>query len=140
MTPRRVVLDTNILVSALLKAGSLPARVLDLVIGGSIILLLDDRILYEYREVLRRPKFGFEEELVDELLATLDRMGEFIPSTPLYLTIRDPGDLPFLEVAVCGKADALITGNIRDYGQTPPGLKILTVAEFLRELSTKPAD
>jgi len=55
-----IVLDTNILVSALITPFGKAARVLDLVIRGDIRILYDDRILSEYREVLLRPKFGFE--------------------------------------------------------------------------------
>ena len=57
-----VVLDTNILVSALISPFGPPARVLDMVLGGDIQVAYDDRLLAEYREVLARPKFSFAPE------------------------------------------------------------------------------
>lgn len=78
----RIVLDTNIIVSALMTPNGDPARILDLVIAGRATLLLDERILDEYREVLRRKKFGFDFELVDDLIALLDRFGEYVSSEP----------------------------------------------------------
>jgi putative PIN family toxin of toxin-antitoxin system len=131
----RIVLDTNVLVSAVLKPESKPARILDLVLSGSATLLLDQRILYEYREVLLRPKFGLDAGLVDDFLAFLDRIAEFVPAAPLSRTIPDPDDLPFLEVAVTGQADYLVTGNVKDFGKPPQSLAILTPEEFLRRRS-----
>ena len=63
-----VVLDTNILVSALITPFRSASRILDLVIGSEIQLLYDDRILAEYREVLLRKKFGFAENDVHTVL------------------------------------------------------------------------
>lgn len=126
----RVVLDTNVLVSSLLSQGP-PAQILEQITSGQLTLLIDDRILFEYREVLKRPKFHFEEVKVDELIAFLDRFGEYVSALLHPHLIPDPGDIPFLEVALTGKAEVLITGNKRDYGPPPRGLKILTPSEFL---------
>ncbi len=68
----RVVLDTNVLVSGLLNPDGSPGRVLDLFLAGGITLLVDDRILGEYRAVLPRPKFGFDTNDVADLLAEID--------------------------------------------------------------------
>ncbi len=125
-------MDTNVLVSALLSPLGPPARILDLMVTGQLTLLFDDRILYEYREVLQRPRFAFDTLTIDQLLAFFDRQGERITAFPLQRKIPDPDDLPFLEVALTGKADALITGNKPDYGTPPKGLKVLNPAEFLR--------
>lgn len=54
----RVVLDTNIIVSALLRAGSLPAAILDLALNGFVQLCVSEAVLAEYREVLERPRLG----------------------------------------------------------------------------------
>lgn len=74
------------------------------------LLLHDDRILSEYRDVLLRPKFGFSRSDVEVLLDFVESAGEHISAEPLSLT-PDPNDLPFLEVATSGSADALITGT-----------------------------
>lgn len=128
----RIVLDTNVLVSALLNPQGPPARILDLIVGGPLKLLADNRILYEYREVLLRPKFGFDPDLVDELIALLDKAAEFIAADFLSDPIPDPDDRPFLEIALAGKAEVLITGNKKDFGKPPQGLKILLPSEFLK--------
>jgi uncharacterized protein len=123
-----VVLDTNILVSALLSPFGPPARVLDLALGGDIRLAYDDRIMAEYREVLARPKFGFAPEDVTMVLAYLEADGERVTAPPLPYA----DDLPFLEVAAQGEA-VLITGNAAHY---PPALRgsvrVYTPSEFLR--------
>lgn len=97
-----------------------------------MIILLDERILLEYREVLRRPEFNFNTGLIDETMAYFDRFGELIVAKPLAVAIPDPDDLPFLEVAVSGKADALITGNKKDFARAPKHIQILSPAEFIK--------
>ncbi|HSJ26518.1 MAG TPA: putative toxin-antitoxin system toxin component, PIN family [Longimicrobiales bacterium] len=109
-----IVLDTNVIVSALLVQGSVPDQVLDTVISGRSTLLIDGRIMQEYRSVLQRPEFGFPPELVADLLVLI-AASEWVLPEPLPLDIPDPDDLPFLEVAVAGGADALVTGNVRDF-------------------------
>jgi predicted nucleic acid-binding protein len=72
----KVVVDTNILVSALLRrASSPPARVLDALLAGELTLLYDERILAEYAEVLGREKFGFDRADVERLLAFIRSNG-----------------------------------------------------------------
>lgn len=128
----RIVIDTNILVSGLLNASGRPARVLDLAVNAEVTLLVDERILEEFATVLARPKFrsAIEPSAVDALLAVLSRLGERVAPRALDLCLADAGDAPFLEVAVSGNADALVTGNQRDY---PPitGLRVLGPGEFL---------
>ena len=130
----RVVLDTNILVSALLKHQSIPGQILNNLLLGEFTLLVDHRILEEYREVLRRPKLKIDEVLVDEVMAYIDRFGEFIVAAPLSLKVKDRDDLPFMEVALSGKADVLVTGNIKDYAKVPDDLKVVTPNQFLRKI------
>ena len=128
----RIVLDTNVLVSGLMSPHGPPGRIVDLVVGGEITLILDDRILSEYREVLQRPRFHFRPADVDALLVFIRRESEIVVALPLGLALPDPGDVPFLEVAVAGDADALVTGNIRHFKEwTPSSLPLETPAELL---------
>jgi putative PIN family toxin of toxin-antitoxin system len=128
-----IVLDTNVVVSALITPFGNAARILDLVISGDLKLLYDDRILTEYREVLLRKKFGFAENDVDTLLEYIETEGLRITSTISNEPFLDKGDIPFLEVAVSGKADALVTGNKRHFKvKSVRGLKILSPEEFLK--------
>lgn len=128
----RIVLDTNVLVSALLVQGSVPDQVLGTVLAGRSRIVLDGRIMREYRAVLARPEFGFGPERVDDLLLLLDR-SEWIIAGPLPLEIPDATDLPFLEVAVGAGADALVTGNPRHF-QLRKGrldIPVLTPRQYL---------
>jgi uncharacterized protein len=110
----RIVLDTNVLVSALLVQGSIPDRVLETVIAGRMRLIVDGRIMREYRTVLARPEFGFAAEYVDDLLTLLER-SEWIIADPLPIKLIDDSDRPFLEVAASSGADALVTGNSKHF-------------------------
>lgn len=114
MSGMLVVLDTNVLVLALLSPHGLPARILDLALAGEVRLAFDDRLLAEYREVLARAKFGFGGEDVGTLLDFLQGAGEPVVALPLPIELPDADDLPFLEVASQAGA-VLITGNKSHY-------------------------
>jgi putative PIN family toxin of toxin-antitoxin system len=134
-----IVLDTNIIVSALITPFGNASRILDMVISGDLAVLYDDRIITEYREVLVRKKFGFAEKDVHMLIEQIEAEGLRIASTVYNKTLPDKDDIPFLEVALSGKADALITGNKRHFKVNPAeGLKILSPDEFLKLLKQKP--
>jgi predicted nucleic acid-binding protein len=109
-----VVVDTNVLVSGLLSAHGTPARVLDLLTTGNLRLAYDDRIADEYRRVLARPRFGFQPQAVAHLLEYLFAEGLPLVARPLPVTLPDPDDQPFWEVAVEASA-SLITGNLKHF-------------------------
>jgi uncharacterized protein len=110
----RVVLDTNVIVSGLLTDHGAPAQVLDLCLAGDLTLVVDGRILREYRDVLHRPELGLRPRDVDEFLAVTE-YAEYAVGIPLTLDFPDAGDLPFIEVAVAAAADAIVTGNVRHF-------------------------
>src|SRR5438067_11748443 len=112
---QRVVLDTNVVISALLSPHRAAAQVLDLVLAGGLAALLDDRVIAEYRDVARRPRFGFAAADVDRVLDAAAAVAEHVVAVPLDVELPDPDDLPFLEVAVAGRAGALVTGNARHF-------------------------
>jgi putative PIN family toxin of toxin-antitoxin system len=126
-TPQ-IVLDTNVLVSGLLSSRGAPAGIFNLVINGSVIILLDTRIFDEYADVLMRDKFGFPENAVQEILAFIRREGLFTTPRPVACTIPDPGDLPFIEVSLHAGAP-VVTGNVRHFRGS--GAVVLTPSEFL---------
>lgn len=132
----RLVLDTNVVISALLSACRAPAILLDLTLAGEITLLADDRILAEYRAVAHRPKFALETTQLSRVFAALESMTERIVPHPLAIELPDPDDLPFLEVAIAGHADALVTGDARHFrsGRTVHPVPILTPREMLDRL------
>lgn len=127
-----IVLDTNVLVSALLNPHGSPARLLDLILLGKLVPLYDDRILLEYRQVLSRERFGFEMPQVEALLQFIEEEGIKIIAPPLPSHGSDPDDLMFLEVALSGRAGALITGNVKHFpSNMRRGVHVLNPAAFL---------
>jgi len=130
----RVVIDTNVMVSGVLNPHGSPGRILNAILSGTLTVLHDDRILSEYREVLLRPAFGFRRSDVDVLIDFVEAEGEHVSAESLTVVLPDPDDLPFLEVATTGRADALITGNIKHFkprrGQR--GVLLRTPADFSR--------
>lgn len=113
----RLVLDTNLLVSALLKPGSVPDRALSAVWSTGAIVLYDARLEAEYRDVLMRPKFkAIERPRITEFLATLRERGHDVGEVAVWDgAMKDDDDRIFVEVALGGRADAIVTGNLRDY-------------------------
>jgi putative PIN family toxin of toxin-antitoxin system len=110
----RVVLETNVLVSGVLNPHGPPGRLVDLALAGDLALVVDDRVLSEYQDVLRRPRFGLPARGVDVLVRHLRAAGEAVTARPLALALPDADDLPFLEVAAAGAA-TLVTGNPRHF-------------------------
>lgn len=132
--PPRVVLDTNVVVSALLNPYGAPGRIWDLVLARHLSLAFDDRILIEYDTVLRRPKFRFSPKLIHTVLAICS-VSEPTPAEPWPSTaLPDPSDAMFLEVAQAASCP-LITGNLRHF---PKALcrpvTVLAPDAFLRQL------
>lgn len=125
----QVVIDTNILVSALWSKNGAPARIISMVINGSLVPCYDYRILSEYREVLRRPKFGFSNGEINSLLDWIESSGRSVVADPIEESFIDEADKKFYEVAKFCQAK-LITGNIKHFPQDP---LVVTVAEFLEE-------
>jgi putative PIN family toxin of toxin-antitoxin system len=113
----KVILDTNVIISAFLKAESNPALVLALCLEGSLTVCLSETIWQEYRGVLRRKKFqGLDQESIEKLLALLKKQALwFSPRIPVNILSRDPADNKFLECALESQADYLITGNTRHF-------------------------
>jgi uncharacterized protein len=107
-----IVLDTSVLVSALSDSFRPAARILDLVLGGYLVVAYDDRILAEWRKVLRWERFGFDAEDVETLLGFVEREGLRTSAPPIPLDLPDPNDAPFLEVAITANA-AYITEDAR---------------------------
>ncbi len=128
-----VVIDTNILVSALWSRNGAPARVLSMIISGMLIPCYDYRILNEYRDVLTRPKFKFSNGEVSALLEWIVDNGRSVIAEPLDAAFMDEADKKFYEVAkFCGAK--LITGNIKHF---PNDKIVLTVSEFLEQHNLK---
>jgi putative PIN family toxin of toxin-antitoxin system len=131
-----IVMDTNVLVSALLSPHGPPAAVLRLLVNGAARMAFDERIMLEYGDVLKRPDFPFEDAKVEALLSQLEEGGLRVTPMPLNIKLIDPDDLPFLEVALSSMADCIITGNKKHFqAALDRKVTVLSPAEFMRSFS-----
>ena len=133
------VIDTNVIVSSLLKRGSLPDTIIKLVSADTIVPLLNDEILNEYLDVLTRNKFGFDENTVDETINTLKTKSIYLSREQTLEDFIDKDDIVFYEIVMSARTtmDAyLITGNIKHY---PIRNYVVTPREML-EIITKTND
>lgn len=129
----RLVIDTNVLVSALLKPNGPPGRILDAVVQGVIEPVYNLAILTEYDAVLTRRKFAFDPEDVAAVLELVASEGWPVTRTArLDLPFRDPDDRKFYECAAAAGCP-LVTGNTRDFPTTGP-VEILSPAQLARKL------
>ncbi|HAR97387.1 MAG TPA: putative toxin-antitoxin system toxin component, PIN family [Syntrophus sp. (in: bacteria)] len=127
-----IVIDTNVLVAGLLSPFGACGEIVRMVSAGEITLSFDARILSEYNEVLRRPRFGFEEERIAALLDYLVCRGRAVAPAPLPHSLPDSDDEPFLEVALASQASCLVTGNQKHFPKEQcRGAKIISPNEFL---------
>jgi putative PIN family toxin of toxin-antitoxin system len=128
----KVVVDTNVLVAGLLSPFGPPGEIVRMIASSALRLCFDARILTEYTDVLRRPKFQFRPEQIQALMEQIRAEGHVVAGEPLPVELPDPADEPFLEVAVAGDAQGLITGNTKHF---PPsrcrGITVFSPREFL---------
>lgn len=133
MADGRAVVDTNILVSRLLFPRSTPGRAVRKVLGEGR-LLASNATLTELADVLARPKLDPYISVVDRqtFLQQLARFVEMVPIIHMVRACRDPRDDMFLELALNGNADVIVTGD-RDLLALNPfrGIGILTPAQYL---------
>lgn len=136
-TALRVVVDTNVLVSAAIKPLSVPARAIATLArpDAAARVLYDEAIEAEYRDVLARDKFRkIDRAVIADVLDSVFAHAERIVVTTRYAgPLDDDDDRVFVSVALAAKADAIVTGNIKDY---PLGLgfEVLPPSTFLARL------
>lgn len=132
----KVVLDTNVLVSGVMRRSTPPAALIDLVHQDRITLVVDDRILAEYREVLHRPALARwiapapRDFILDKILCDSLSVG----AVASFGDLPDPNDAPFLEVAHAARAP-LVTGNLKHFpARLRRGVRVIPPADFLKEM------
>ncbi len=116
------VIDTNVLVSAMLKHHSIPGIIIDLAFDGPIIPIMNDAIEKEYQEVLSRPKFHLPSDLVFDIISAFRQKGLYIDAENLDIILPDSKDKVFYEVVMEERKteDAyLVTGNIKHFPAKP---------------------
>src|ERR1700687_2141048 len=131
MIPLRLVIDTNLLVSAALKPDGLQRTVLVLAMTRPARLYVSKSILAEYRDVLARPEFKIRRGLRQQLLQLIKNHAQFVnPARALHIA-KDPDDNKFLECADAARVDYLITGNQRHFPKFWKKTKVITSREFI---------
>lgn len=137
----RIVLDTSVVVTAFRSRTGAGRALLDLVASGRLIPLLTPALFLEYEAVLKRPDqlnvSGLHLDDIDRFLAGFVSAAE--PVTIHYVwrpQLRDADDEIVFGAAVNGRADALVTYNVRDFRAAAPrfGLRIARPAEILKEV------
>jgi putative PIN family toxin of toxin-antitoxin system len=128
----RAVIDTNVLVSAMISSAGNEALVVLAINQRLVVPCFSREILKEYSDVLGRPRFAFPPDELDALLDLLRHRGELLSPAPVPHTSPDPDDDKFIACALAGKADFLVTGNKRHFPQD--GLsraRVVNAAELL---------
>jgi putative PIN family toxin of toxin-antitoxin system len=128
----RVVLDTNAIVSAQLKPNGLEATVFLLALRGDIALFLSPPILAEYQRVLYKPKFKFDQRLVEAVLREIGAASRLVHPTRVLADAKHEPDNRFLECAEAARADFLITGNKRHFPKEWKPAAIVNAREFIK--------
>ncbi len=130
---RLLVLDTNVLVSALLVPGSPPSRVLQGFRDGDWSLAVSGTILDEYARVLARERLGLPRRLVTGILEEIEgKAFKVIPSRRFAAVPEDPSDEEFLDVAVEARVEAVVSGDRHLLAlEGFRGIPILTPVRFL---------
>ena len=112
------VIDTNVIVSSMLKHNSIPGKIIDLVFEKSIVPLLNEEIIDEYYDVLSRNMFGFNKEVIDNTINEIKLSGIFLERKEALEAFIDSDDIVFYEIVMSARntMDAyLITGNLKHY-------------------------
>lgn len=133
----RVVIDTNIMVSAYL-GGALKVIIVSWK-SGKFTLVVSDAIADEYREVLQRPKFQIEQTELDDFFSLLLDKAEFvIPVETINIVTDDTSDNKFIEAAIAGKSRLIVSGDnhlleLKSFKDIP----IITARDFIHWLKNQ---
>ena len=131
MIPLRLVLDTNVVISAALKQDGLQRTVLVLALTRPARLYVSMPILAEYKRVLARRELRIRKGLRQQLLQLVAKRSYSVrPARRLRVT-SDPDDNIFLECADAARADYLVTGNLKQFPRYWKKTKIISAREFM---------
>ncbi|MBR3125983.1 MAG: putative toxin-antitoxin system toxin component, PIN family [Mogibacterium sp.] len=116
------VIDTNVLVSAMLKWQSVPGSILEFSLEGIVVPVLSEEIVEEYKAVLERPKFGLGDDIISDIISSIEKVGLFVDSEEIDIDLPDPKDRVFYEVVMEQRKEDdafLVTGNIKHFPKKP---------------------
>jgi putative PIN family toxin of toxin-antitoxin system len=128
----RAVIDTNVLVSALISPSGNEALLLLAVKQGLVRPCFSPAVLKEYSEVLARPKFAFSPDEITAVIDLLQRQGDLLHPAPLPGISPDPKDDKFMACALTAQADFVVTGNKKDFPKDQLGAtQVVSAGELL---------
>lgn len=130
----RVVLDTNILISACWKPGGNEARVIELAAGGTLEIALSPALEAEYREVAGRRKFAKHRDALEAAIAALLAVALPVDAPAVCDACADPDDNLLLDAALAAGAAHVVTGNLRDFPADWRGIEVLNARALLDRL------
>jgi putative PIN family toxin of toxin-antitoxin system len=130
----RVVIDTNILVSALLQPEGLPAAVLMFALSGEAELCVSDAVFAEYEEVIRRPRLKRPPDVIEGTLQSIRKRGRWVKPRVRVEACTDPDDNIFLECAQAAEANYLATGNQRHFPDRWKKTRVISARELIELL------
>lgn len=133
----RVVVDTNVLVSAMISSDGNEALLMLAINHGLVIPCFCADILREYGNVLSRPKFGFSQSEVQSLIELLQQRGLELGSIAITRISPDPEDDKFIACALAAKAKFLVTGNKRHFLQDRlPATVVVTAGQLMEHITS----
>ena len=131
MLPVRLVIDTNVLISAAIHPAGLQRTVLLLAVTKPARLYVSRSILEEYADVLARPELRIRKGLRQQLLQLLKNQSYTVEPSRRLEVAKDTDDNIFLECADAARADYLVTGNQKHFPTFWKKTKIITSREFI---------
>jgi putative PIN family toxin of toxin-antitoxin system len=135
MIPLRLVLDTNVIVSAALKPEGMSRTVVLLAMAKPAHWYVSEAIMSEYAAVLGRPELKIRKSLRQQFLQLIKNHARLVIPAQLSQITSDPDDNIFLECADAARADYLVTGNSRHFPKFWKRTKIINSREFLNVIA-----
>ena len=128
----RVVLDTNVVVSALLNPQGAPGQIFLMILQEpDLELCMSAGVFAEYEEVIRRPRLQRSQSEIDDVLKTVREQGLWVKPTDKVHGCEDADDDIFLECAEAADAQYIVTGNTKHFPSSWGSTRIVTPREFL---------
>ena len=131
MLPLRLVIDTNVLVSAALKPEGLQRTALILAVTKPALFYASHPVLKKYADVLSRPELAIRKGIRQQLLQLVKNHSHIVTPSRRVEICTNPDDNVFLECADAARADYLITGNQRHFPRFWKKTKVITTREFI---------
>ncbi|MFB3890390.1 MAG: putative toxin-antitoxin system toxin component, PIN family [Phycisphaerae bacterium] len=131
----RIVLDTNVIVSAILTPGGTCVEVMGRVFAKTAQVIVSPAIEEEYAAVLGRAELGLDAVNVARHIEFIRQHGILLPTIDTGIVVPRPTDKKFIECAIAGRADCIVTGNNRHFPASAcKGIPIMSPAEFIEAI------